>query len=136
MSSNPKVTGNELEKFVEDAEALDMDTDVAGQQRANREKQLARWNEQEARRTAEQLGLELTDGHLAVVKVLRDHYLEHGTAEDGRALETLLTETFADRGGKNYLHQLFPGGPVNQGLRIADLPIPPHTVDSGFGTAR
>lgn len=136
MTSSSKVTGNELEKFVEDAEALDVDTDVASQQLANREKQLARWNESEARRTAGEMGIELTDAHLAVVHALREHYRQHGTAEDGRELETLLADMFTAQGGKAYLRQLFPEGPVNQGLRIADLPVPPHTVDTGFGTTR
>lgn len=127
---------DQLQRFVEDAEALQIDTDVADQQRANRERLLQQWDLQHARQTAAQLGITLSDAHLAVVKVLQDHYLAHGEAEDGRILEDLLDAHFAAQGGRKYLHQLFPEGPVSQGMRIAELPLPPHSVDGGFGTAR
>lgn len=129
-------TGDELNAFVQDAQALKVDTDVESQQHTNREKLLARWDQEQAERTAAELGIELTDPHLQVVNALREHYRKNGQAEDGRELEEMLEIAFADQGGKPYLHKLFPEGPVNQGLQIANLPVPPHTVDAGFGTAR
>ena len=48
----------------------------------------------------------------------------------------MLNEVFAGHGGRKYLWRLFPGGPVTQGLRIAGLPLPPHSGDKGFGTVR
>jgi tRNA 2-thiouridine synthesizing protein E len=128
--------GDPLERFVEDAEQLRIDTDVDSQQRANRERQLAHWNPARGRELAAAQGITLGEEHLAVVEALRAHYLEHGEVEDGRILEALLEQRFAAQGGKTYLHRLFPDGPVTQGLRIAELPLPPHTVDAGFGTAR
>lgn len=128
--------GDPLQRFVEDAEQLRIDTDVASQQRDNREKQLRHWSLARGRELAAAQGITLSDAHLAVVRALQAHYLEHGEVEDGRLLEEMLEQRFAAQGGKKYLHQLFPRGPVTQGLRIAELPLPPHTVDAGFGTAR
>jgi tRNA 2-thiouridine synthesizing protein E len=48
----------------------------------------------------------------------------------------MLDSEFADRGGRKYLRQLFPEGPVAQGMRIAGLSVPPYTEDEGFGTSR
>lgn len=127
---------DELQAFVKDAEALDVPTDVESQQHNNREKILAQWDRDEAERIAGDMGISLTDEHLKVIDALRDHYRDEGMAEDGRELEEMLADTFAEQGGRRYLHELFPEGPVNQGLKIAQLPVPPHTVDAGFGTAR
>lgn len=131
-----KVKTDSLEQFVEDSQALQVDTDVDAQQRANREKVLALWHLDRARQLAAHQDILLSEQHLAVVQVLRDHYLERGEAQDARELEEMLAERFAEQGGKTYLHRLFPKGPVTQGMTIADLPLPPHATDSGFGTAR
>nr|WP_201091533.1 hypothetical protein [Thiocystis minor] len=34
------------------------------------------------------------------------------------------------------MRRLFPQGPVTQGMRFAGLPVPAHSEDEGFGTAR
>jgi sulfur relay (sulfurtransferase) DsrC/TusE family protein len=36
-------------------------------------------------------------------------------------LENALNEQFSALGGSEYLYRLFPGGPVSQGNRIANL---------------
>jgi tRNA 2-thiouridine synthesizing protein E len=48
----------------------------------------------------------------------------------------MLDMRFAHEGGRRWLRKLFPEGPVFQGMQIAGLPVPPHTEDAGFGTAR
>lgn len=113
-----------------------VDTDVDSQQRANREAMLNEWNEQMAREIASDEGIELTDAHMQVVHSLREFYRENGPAEIGRKLSHMLDHAFASQGGKKYLHDLFPEGPVLRGMRIAGLPVPAHTDHSGFGTAR
>ncbi|MGB5223835.1 MAG: TusE/DsrC/DsvC family sulfur relay protein [Arenicellales bacterium] len=113
-----------------------VDTDIDSQARTHRKALLDELSEVNAREMAGQEGIELTDEHLGVVECLRDYYLELGEAENGRDLEEMLNEVFAGHGGRKYLWRLFPGGPVTQGLRIAGLPLPPHSGDKGFGTVR
>ncbi len=113
-----------------------VDTDIDSQARTHRKALLDELSEVDVREMAGQEGIELTDEHLGVVECLRDYYLELGEAENGRDLEEMLNEVFAGHGGRKYLWRLFPGGPVTQGLRIAGLPLPPHSGDKGFGTVR
>jgi tRNA 2-thiouridine synthesizing protein E len=113
-----------------------VDTDIDSQARTHRKALLDELSEVDLREMAGQEGIELTDEHLGVVECLRDYYLELGEAENGRDLEEMLNEVFAGHGGRKYLWRLFPGGPVTQGLRIAGLPLPPHSGDKGFGTVR
>ncbi|MDT8405307.1 TusE/DsrC/DsvC family sulfur relay protein [Sulfuriflexus sp.] len=101
--------------------------------RADREYDLENWNEEQAREKASVENLELTDAHWEVIHYLRDYYLEHGRAKSGRHLSNALEKQFIDRGGRKYLRQLFPDGPVAQGMVIAGLEVPPLTEDDGFG---
>jgi TusE/DsrC/DsvC family sulfur relay protein len=103
---------------------------------ASRKLDLQDWDETQGKRIAEQEGIELTEAHWEVVHFLRDYYLEHGLASSGRVLSDTLDSRFADQGGRKYLRRLFPEGPVAQGMRIAGLPLPPHTEDEGFGVSR
>ena len=113
-----------------------VDTDIDSQQRSNREERLNEWNEEQARKIASELGIELTDAHLQVVHTLREHYREHGESESGQQLTDMLNNAFASQGGNKYLHRLFSEGAVSQGMRIAGLPVPANSEDGGFGTAR
>ena len=125
-------------EFAEAVKSMDtsVDTDIDSQQRSNREELLNEWNEEQARKIASELGIELTDAHLHVVHSLREHYREHGESESGQQLTDMLNNAFASQGGIKYLHRLFPEGPVSQGMRIAGLPLPANAEDAGFGTAR
>jgi len=123
-------------KLVEWMVDRSVDTDIDSQERTHREQVLKGLGEAHVREMANKEGIKLSDEHLGVVECLRDYYLELGEAENGRDLEEMLNEIFAGHGGRKYLWRLFPGGPVSQGMRIAGLPIPPHTGDKGFGTVR
>jgi tRNA 2-thiouridine synthesizing protein E len=111
-------------------------TDADSPKLADREVDLQGWDEAQGRRNAEQQGIEMSDPHWEVVNFLREHYLKHGPAKNGRELSDILDEQFADQGGRKHLRRLFPEGPVTQGMRIAGLPLPPHTEDEGFGVNR
>jgi tRNA 2-thiouridine synthesizing protein E len=128
--------GRGFEKAFEEAGDVRVDTDVEHQQRSRRQRELDNWSLETGRRIAAGEGIELDDARLQVVQALRDFYLEHGLAEDGRELGDMLDERFSTDGGRKYLRRLFPEGPVAQGMKIAGLPVPAHTEDEGFGTAR
>ena len=113
-----------------------VDTDIDSQALTHRKEILAGLGEAHVREMAGVEGIELTGEHLGVIEALRDYYLELGEAENGRDLEEMLDEIFDGHGGRKYLWRLFPGGPVTQGMRLAGLPLPPHSGDKGFGTVR
>lgn len=95
------------------------------------------WSHDIARKRAEALGIELSAAHLEVLDYLRDYVINQGgSREDAHKILLALEHRFADKGGNRWLYTLFPGGPVNQGMKIAGLPEAPHTVDPAYGTAR
>lgn len=78
--------------------------------------------------------ISLTDEHWEIVIYLRERYRHHGMAGSGRELLHELEERFCDNKGRKRLYELFPGGPVSQGSRIAGLPLPPYSSDRSFGS--
>jgi len=78
--------------------------------------------------------ISLTDEHWEIVIYLRERYRYHGMAGSGRELLHELEERFCDNQGRKRLYELFPGGPVSQGSRIAGLPLPPYSSDRSFGS--
>lgn len=119
-----------------DVKRMMEETDARDPKRADRELRLNEWDEARAREIAAQEDIELTDAHWEVIHRLREFYRENGPAESGRLVSDLLDAEFAKQGGRRYLRRLFPEGPVRQGMRIAGLPVPPHTEDEGFGVSR
>jgi len=97
---------------------------------------LERWSPLIAIRLARAEGIdELTEAHWQVIYALRTFYMEHGCADNARVVMQMLAADFADEGGRRYLYELFPQGPVNQGSRLAGAPVPPHASDPSFGWA-
>lgn len=95
------------------------------------------WSHDIARKLAEESGLELTSAHFEVLDYLRDYVINQGgSREDAQKILLALEHHFADQGGNRWLYSLFPGGPVNQGMKIAGLPQAPHAIDPSYGTAR
>jgi TusE/DsrC/DsvC family sulfur relay protein len=93
------------------------------------------WNEEIGAETARGEGIEMTDAHWKVVRFLRDHYVAHGMTS-ARKLTDLLDDAFAAQGGRKYLYEIFPEGPVTQGTKIAGLPVPKDSTDPSFGSVR
>lgn len=84
-----------------------------------------RWSPDVAKLLAARDGLELSDAHWMVIRMLRNFYDEFGIEAPMRAIVKVLRE----QGAKEYassraLYRLFPEGPVRQGSRYAGLPIP------------
>ena len=95
---------------------------------------LGPWSREIAQDMAAKEGISLTPAHWEVIEALRNHYQEYGSDANARSLLNCMESEFKDRGGKKYLYDLFPRGPVNQACRIAGLPLPPHSSDPAFGS--
>jgi tRNA 2-thiouridine synthesizing protein E len=93
------------------------------------------WTPEAALKVARDEGLDLERDHWETVRALQEYYARH---QDGtlnlRELHDGLEERFHRKGGKKYLYELFPGGPVAQGSRIAGLKAPAGSVDKSFGS--
>ncbi len=102
--------------------------------RFDRAGELAGWTREAAQEQARKEGLELDDRHWAVIHHLRAHFMKHGPAEHARDLAAGLDEHFKAEGGRKYLFELFPGGPVTQGGRLAGIPVPADSRQPSFGS--
>lgn len=94
------------------------------------------WSQEVAREIAAAEGIEMTEEHWEVVRLLRNHYRLHGHDMSGTKLTRALEEPFWARGGLKRLYMLFPAGPVSQGSRIAGVPAPPYSRDLSFGSVQ
>jgi tRNA 2-thiouridine synthesizing protein E len=79
--------------------------------------------------------MDISEHHLDVINFLRDNYVENGGPKKTYGLSRTLDRAYKHPGGKRYLHQLFPDGPLAQGARLAGLPALCNVVDKSFGTA-
>ncbi|MBW9276149.1 MAG: TusE/DsrC/DsvC family sulfur relay protein [Candidatus Thiodiazotropha sp. (ex. Lucinisca nassula)] len=93
------------------------------------------WERSKSADLAQNEGIVLSDDHWAVIAYLRKHYLEHGLPSNARTLAKTLNQQFSTQGGSKYLHRLFPGGPITQGSRFANLPTPANATDISFGSS-
>lgn len=97
---------------------------------------LEHWSPLIAKKLALEEGIgELTEAHWHVIYALRNLYREHGRSENARIVTQMLERDFEDEGGRRYLYELFPKGPVSQGSRLAGVPVPPNASDPSFGWA-
>jgi len=95
----------------------------------------AGWTPAAAAEAARKEGLELGEEHWEALRALHDYYARHeATGVNLRELHDALDEKFHRQGGIRRLYQLFPGGPVAQGCRIAGLKAPAGATDKGFGS--
>ena len=80
-------------------------------------------------------GLELTDDHWEAIRVLHACYADE-EEPPSRRISDALEARFDAKGGRKYLFQLFRGGPIAQGCRLAELQPPSGSVDESFGSVR
>jgi TusE/DsrC/DsvC family sulfur relay protein len=93
------------------------------------------WTPAGAVEAARQEGLELGEEHWEALRALHEYCAKHEvTAVNLRELHDALDEKFHRHGGIRRLYQLFPGGPVAQGCKIAGLKVPAGAIDKGFGS--
>lgn len=95
----------------------------------------ADWSLEKAVKLAEAEGISLTEEHVKVLLDLQDYFYHHEEERiNVRDLHDALEEEFHLDGGIKHLYQLFPGGPIAQGCRLAGLEVPPNATDVNFGT--
>ncbi len=100
----------------------------------DRDETFENWTENTARDLAQAEAIKLTDAHWSVIRFLREYYQKHGAVSHARILTEALEEKFQIQGGVKYLYTLFPEGPVNQGARIAGVPVPGDSTNPSFGS--
>lgn len=96
--------------------------------------ELPHWSPLVAKRLAEIEGLELTEEHWQVIYCLRECYRTLGPEWTARQMTRKMDRAYADLGGRRYLYELFPRGPLVQGCRLAGLPLPLGTLSRSFGS--
>lgn len=94
------------------------------------------WTQQKAEEAAKSMSLSLTPEHWKVIDFLRLHFSNTGPFKHARELTEVLNERFMAEGGSRYLYELFPLGPVNQGCRIAGVPVPADAHSDSFGSVQ
>ena len=96
-----------------------------------------KFEEENARNVAIDEGLTLNSDHIEVLHALWEFYSQHEETNriNMRELHDALDERFHHKGGLKYLYNLFPGGPIAQGCRLAGLQHPAGALDKGFGSA-
>ena len=95
------------------------------------------WSRQAAARLAADEGITPNEDHWDAVRALQEFYARHDEPTiNTRELHDALEERFHAQGGMKFLYQLFPGGPVAQGCRLAGLEPPAGSADPGFGSVQ
>lgn len=94
------------------------------------------WTREYAMKIAREEGLELAAEHWEAIRAVQTYYAQHEdeTIINLRALHDALDEHFHQQGGLKFLYTLFPGGPIAQICRLADLKAPFIAADLSFGS--
>ena len=79
-------------------------------------------------------GISLSPQHMKVINFVLDFYEHCDDCQNARHLADMLQEEFEPQGGRKYLYQLFPNGPLSTVHDLADLPSLSHQTDKSFGT--
>jgi tRNA 2-thiouridine synthesizing protein E len=79
-------------------------------------------------------GIVLTADHMNAINFVLDFYEHCDDCQNARALADMLQDEFSMLGGRKYLYQLFPLGPLSTIHDLADLPNLGHEADKSFGT--
>ncbi|HZV54212.1 MAG TPA: TusE/DsrC/DsvC family sulfur relay protein [Rhodocyclaceae bacterium] len=95
---------------------------------------LDHWSPLVANRRAEEEAISLSEEHWQVIYCLREWFRLLGPDWTARQMTHKLEREYGDVGGRRYLYDLFPHGPLAQGCRLAGLPLPQGTLSSSFGS--
>jgi tRNA 2-thiouridine synthesizing protein E len=94
----------------------------------------ADWSLERAVEIARDEGITLSEEHVKVLLDLQDYFANHQKPINPRHLHDALDEEYHNDGGIKHLYELFPGGPITQGCRLAGLKVPAYAKDESFGS--
>ena len=83
---------------------------------------------------AAERGITLTAAHRDVIDFILDFYEHCDDCQNARMLADMVQDEFIPQGGRKYLYQLFPDGPLSTIHDLADLPKLGNESDKSFGT--
>ena len=83
---------------------------------------------------AHELGLSLNEQQWEVINFVMDFYEICDDCKNARKLADIMQEEYTVQGGRKYLYQLFPNGPINTIHDLVDLPNLRNETDKSFGT--
>jgi len=87
------------------------------------------WNEEIAKKMAQDDGLDLTESHWEVIKFLRDYFAKYQIAPMIKILTKEIGKVMGpEKGNTKYLYELYPAGPAKQACRYAGLQKPTGCV--------
>lgn len=90
---------------------------------------LSDWSEPAALAMAEEAGIQLTDAHWEIVRLLQQFHREFEHSPAMRILVKYVKQHLGEEKGNSiYLMQLFPGSPAKLAARIAGLPRPTNCL--------
>ncbi|MDX1465352.1 MAG: TusE/DsrC/DsvC family sulfur relay protein [Halomonas sp.] len=90
---------------------------------------MTQWSPGIAEALAREEGIELTEEHWEVLRVLRDFYARYEMAPAMRPLVKAVGKALGpDKGRSIHLMRLFPGSPAKVAARLAGLPKPTHCL--------
>ena len=96
------------------------------------------WSLNDVENSASELGISLTEDHWQALRALQEYYARHDDQmrPKVREIHDALDELFHNQGGMKYMYELFPGGPVAQGCRLAGIEAPSSATDESFGSVQ
>lgn len=87
------------------------------------------WSPEVAAELAQQEGIQLTDQHWEILRLLRQFYQEFDISPAMRPLSKYIkTHLGSDKAASIYLLTLFPGSPAKVAAKIAGLPRPENCL--------
>ena len=87
------------------------------------------WSEAVAEQIASAEGIELSDAHWALIRLVRQFYADFEVSPAMRPLVKLTREKLGpEQGNSLYLLKLFPGSPAKVLAKIAGLPRPTNCL--------
>ncbi len=92
-------------------------------------RRLEDWSPDVAEQIAQREGIELSEAHWEIIRLLREFYQRFEASPANRALVKFAAQQLGpDKGRSIYLMSLFPGSPAKLGSKIAGLPKPDNCL--------